>query len=145
MVEVPKRPGHHGKKMGGQSGAFGVWNAHDFSKKDSAGLSFSGAGGVIFLSRLSWLPRCFLDALFWRQASASVVSVHVELVVANWMHPKLAQNSRGNSKRSRRFFWVQKDELCWGRAKTDSEVQNVNLKECLGIVYGNLAHGLTVH
>lgn len=41
-----------------------------------------------------------------------------------------------NSKRSRRFFWVQKDELCWGRAKTDSEVQNVNLKECLGIVYG---------
>jgi hypothetical protein len=21
----------------------------------------------------------------------------------------------------------------------------VNLKECLGIVYGNLAHGLTVH
>jgi len=41
-----------------------------------------------------------------------------------------------NSKRSRRFFWVQKDELCWGRAKSDAEVQNVNLKECLGIVYG---------
>ena len=44
----------------------------------------------------------------------------------------------GNSKRSRRFFWVQNDELCWGRAKSDAEVQNVNLKECLGIVYGTL-------
>eukprot|EP00913_Durusdinium_trenchii_P023259 g21837.t1 len=41
-----------------------------------------------------------------------------------------------NSKRSRRFFWVQKDELRWGRAKTDTDSQNVNLKECLGIVYG---------
>ena len=47
----------------------------------------------------------------------------------------------GNSKRSRRFFWVQKDELCWGRAKSDAEVQNVNLKECLGIVYGTSALG----
>lgn len=46
----------------------------------------------------------------------------------------------GNSKRSRRFFWVQKDELRWGRAKTDTDSQNVNLKECLGIVYGNLVH-----
>lgn len=48
---------------------------------------------------------------------------------------------KGNSKRSRRFFWVQKDELCWGRAKSDAEVQNVNLKECLGIVYGTSALG----
>lgn len=67
MVEVPKRPGRHGKKMGGQS-------------------------------------------LFWRQASASVVSVHVELVLANWMHPKLAlktaeatQNDHGASSGCRRM------------------------------------------
>ena len=67
MVEVPKRPGRHGKKMGGQS-------------------------------------------LFWRQASASVVSVDVELVLANWMHPKLAlktaeatRNDHGASSGCRRM------------------------------------------
>lgn len=43
---------------------------------------------------------------------------------------------RGNSKRSRRFFWVEKEQLCWGRARTDAEIQNVKLRDCLGIVYG---------
>jgi len=44
-----------------------------------------------------------------------------------------------NSKRSRRFFWVTDDglELRWGRSKDDTtEAQQVNLRECVGIIYG---------
>eukprot|EP00747_Dinoflagellata_sp_TGD_P068335 gnl/TRDRNA2_/TRDRNA2_155668_c1_seq1.p1 gnl/TRDRNA2_/TRDRNA2_155668_c1~~gnl/TRDRNA2_/TRDRNA2_155668_c1_seq1.p1 ORF type:complete len:258 (+),score=31.43 gnl/TRDRNA2_/TRDRNA2_155668_c1_seq1:67-774(+) len=42
-----------------------------------------------------------------------------------------------NSKRSRRYFWVADDgrELCWGRAKGE-DTQKVNLRECIGIIYG---------
>eukprot|EP00930_Biecheleria_cincta_P018178 TRINITY_DN1424_c0_g2_i1.p1 TRINITY_DN1424_c0_g2~~TRINITY_DN1424_c0_g2_i1.p1 ORF type:complete len:970 (+),score=222.53 TRINITY_DN1424_c0_g2_i1:31-2940(+) len=45
-----------------------------------------------------------------------------------------------NSKRSRRFFWVADDgrELCWGRSKGEEvgDSQKVNLRECIGIIYG---------
>eukprot|EP00927_Polykrikos_kofoidii_P054273 TRINITY_DN48710_c0_g1_i1.p1 TRINITY_DN48710_c0_g1~~TRINITY_DN48710_c0_g1_i1.p1 ORF type:complete len:984 (-),score=196.70 TRINITY_DN48710_c0_g1_i1:68-3019(-) len=55
-----------------------------------------------------------------------------------------------NSKRSRRYFWVERPptsvsrtshvadagrELCWGRAKGE-DTQKVNLRECIGIIYG---------
>mmetsp|Transcript_11194 Transcript_11194/g.25481 ORF Transcript_11194/g.25481 Transcript_11194/m.25481 type:complete len:952 (+) Transcript_11194:69-2924(+) len=44
-----------------------------------------------------------------------------------------------NSKRSRRYFWVEGDgqDLCWGRSKGE-DTQKVNLKECMGIIYGPL-------
>lgn len=42
-----------------------------------------------------------------------------------------------NSKRSRRYFWASDDgiELCWGRSKGE-DTQKVNLRECIGIIYG---------
>merc|ERR1719453_2500617 len=42
-----------------------------------------------------------------------------------------------NSKRSRRYFWVADGgrELCWGRSKGE-DTQKVNLRECIGIIYG---------
>jgi len=42
-----------------------------------------------------------------------------------------------NSKRSRRYFWVADSgrELCWGRSKGE-DTQKVNLRECIGIIYG---------
>jgi len=42
-----------------------------------------------------------------------------------------------NSKRSRRYFWVATNgrELCWGRTKGE-DTQKVNLRECIGIIYG---------
>merc|ERR1712032_209764 len=44
-----------------------------------------------------------------------------------------------NSKRSRRFFWIALDgsqvSLSWGRSKNE-DTQSVNLRECIGIMYG---------
>jgi len=42
-----------------------------------------------------------------------------------------------NSKRSRRYFWIADGgrEFCWGRSKGE-DTQKVNLRECIGIIYG---------
>lgn len=42
-----------------------------------------------------------------------------------------------NSKRMRRHFWIDEArvELCWGKSRSD-EPQNIDLKDCVGIIYG---------
>lgn len=43
-----------------------------------------------------------------------------------------------NSKRMRRHFWVEeaRAELCWGKTRTDEAPQSMDLKDCMGIIYG---------
>merc|ERR1719171_1295588 len=43
-----------------------------------------------------------------------------------------------NSKRMRRHFWVndEGDEVRWAKAKTADDFQKVELRECIGMIYG---------
>mmetsp|Transcript_66089 Transcript_66089/g.158077 ORF Transcript_66089/g.158077 Transcript_66089/m.158077 type:complete len:970 (+) Transcript_66089:62-2971(+) len=85
------------------------------------------------------------EARVWRDAIQK--SVAAELKQADKHVQVLQQGTTAykynysNSKRMRRTFWIEDagPELCWAKSKSDpkaDDVQRVDLKDCVGIVFG---------
>lgn len=51
---------------------------------------------------------------------------------------QLVKYNYSNYKRTRRLFWISPkgDELRWGKTKSDTDYSKVELKDCIGIIYG---------
>mmetsp|Transcript_50604 Transcript_50604/g.134710 ORF Transcript_50604/g.134710 Transcript_50604/m.134710 type:complete len:962 (-) Transcript_50604:324-3209(-) len=84
-----------------------------------------------------------VDARAWRDAMHQIVQVEKRLSQSSMQF--LVQGGTAykynysNSKRMRRFFWVddESSELRWAKSKTGGEdPQKIDLKEALGIIYG---------
>jgi len=82
------------------------------------------------------------EALAWRQALEA--SRTAELDRVRKFLGVLGEGSTAykynysNSKRMRRHFWVDesKVELRWGKTRTDEAPQSMDLRHCVGIIYG---------
>eukprot|EP00397_Hematodinium_sp_SG-2012_P016542 GEMP01016882.1.p1 GENE.GEMP01016882.1~~GEMP01016882.1.p1 ORF type:complete len:804 (+),score=171.46 GEMP01016882.1:16-2427(+) len=82
------------------------------------------------------------EAESWYAALQKSISREQEKIHRNVETLKLGaplfKYNYSNSKRTRRVFWISSegDELCWARKRDDADFSKVDLKECIGLIYG---------
>ena len=82
-------------------------------------------GGVLLRAGSLWLSRSAKKSV---PNSSSYNNPGAQLVKYNY----------SNYKRTRRLFWISEtgEELRWGKVKSGTDFSKVELKDCIGIIYG---------